>query len=160
MRVRVSPWALVMTIPTHLLAGLIIGKITGEYPGAILGALVLDVDHLYSYIRHKVLRKPKVLWKTLIKEEDMWGDQRNILHALYVGVAVLEVTLFISSRTYYAFALGYFSHIILDAIDRSPYYPLFPFRGISITGFIPYGSRLEWIISSILCGIFSVLFFQ
>jgi len=32
-----------MTFPTHILAGLIIGKLTGDYTAALAGSLVMDV---------------------------------------------------------------------------------------------------------------------
>jgi hypothetical protein len=38
---------------THLALGLIIGKATGDYPAAILGSLMIDVDHFWPAFKIK-----------------------------------------------------------------------------------------------------------
>ncbi len=44
-----------MFIITHFIAGLLIGKLTGNYTFALVGAVLIDVDHLFSYVKHRVL---------------------------------------------------------------------------------------------------------
>ena len=48
----------------HLLTGLIIGKLFGNYTVALLGALLIDLDHLIPYIKHKVIFGFKKFWKS------------------------------------------------------------------------------------------------
>ena len=48
-----------MFVFAHLGAGLIIGKVFNNYTVALIGALVIDLDHLISYIKNKVLFNPK-----------------------------------------------------------------------------------------------------
>ena len=40
-----------MTLPTHLVFGLIIGKVTGNYPLAVLAAIAVDVDHIVPFAK-------------------------------------------------------------------------------------------------------------
>ena len=64
----------------HLFAGLIIGCLSGNYLVALIGALFLDLDHLWVYAKHGILFKPKKLWKAIINPKDPYGNQRNLLH--------------------------------------------------------------------------------
>src|SRR3989344_8464640 len=106
-----------MTLPTHVLAGLIIGKITGDFPTALAGSLVMDLDHTISYFRHGILFKPHQLFKAIHNESDLWGDQRNFLHSIfsYVGISVLLLA--INFNFGLVFSIAYFFHLVFDALD-------------------------------------------
>ena len=54
-----------MFIVAHAAAGLIIGKVTNNYPIALVGSLVIDIDHLVPYVKHKVIFNPGKFWKTV-----------------------------------------------------------------------------------------------
>lgn len=132
-----------MTLPTHVLAGLVIGKITGDFPIAIAGSIGMDFDHLISYCRHGILFKPRRLLKALVDESDPWGDQRNLLHNAFVWVAVSIFLFVVNFRLGMIFSIAYLFHLILDALDTADYYPFFPFRTIMLKGFVKYYSKQE-----------------
>jgi membrane-bound metal-dependent hydrolase YbcI (DUF457 family) len=84
-----------MTTPTHLAAGLLIGRITGHMDWAILAAVLVDLDHVFSYVKHGVLFKPKQLIKTLTDVNDPWDDQRGIMHNFFVAGALSLLMFFL-----------------------------------------------------------------
>ena len=53
-----------MTFPTHLMAGLILGKITGNYPLSVGIAVGVDIDHVFSYAKNGILLKPRKFIET------------------------------------------------------------------------------------------------
>lgn len=148
-----------MTIPTHLLAGIIIGKITGNFPTAIAGSLIMDLDHIISYFHHGILFKPRQLFKILRSETDPWGDQRNFLHNIFIWVIVSVLLLTINFNFGLIFSVAYFFHLVFDALDSADLYPFFPFKKITIKGFIKYSSRQEIIFDVCLVFILIILFF-
>src|SRR3989344_4450988 len=147
-----------MTLPTHVLAGLIIGKITGDFPTALAGSLVMDLDHTISYFRHGILFKPRQLWKAIHDEADPWGDQRNFLHSIFSWIVISIVLLTINFNFGLVFSIAYFFHLVFDALDSADYYPFFPFRKFVIKGFVKYFSKQEIIFDIILIILLITLF--
>lgn len=135
-----------MTLPTHVLAGLIIGKITGDFPAALAGSLVMDLDHTISYFRHGILFKPRKLFTAVSAEADPWGDQRNFLHSIFSWVVISILLLIINFKFGLIFSIAYFFHLVLDALDSADFYPFFPFRKPAIKGFVKYYSKQEIIL--------------
>lgn len=142
-----------MTLPTHALAGLIIGKITGDFPTALAGSLVIDLDHAISYFHHGILLKPSKLLKTISDEVDSWGDQRNFLHSIFSWV-IISVLLVINFKFGLLFSIAYFFHLVFDALDSADFYPFFPFKKFVIKGIIKYCSKQEMIFDLCLILIF------
>jgi|SRR3989344_545353 len=132
-----------MTLPTHVLAGLIIGKITGDFPTALAGSLVIDLDHTISYFRHGVLFKPRQLFKAILDEADPWKDQRNFLHSIFSWLVISLLLFVINFKFGLIFSLAYFFHLVLDALDSADFYPFLPFKKFVIKGFIRYYSKQE-----------------
>lgn len=147
-----------MTLPTHVLAGLIIGKITGDFPTAIAGSLVTDLDHMISYFRHGILFKPRQLFKAIHDEADPWGDQRNFLHSIFSWVAISILLLTINFNFGLVFSIAYFFHLVFDALDSADFYPFFPFRKFVIKGFVKYFSKQEIIFDICLVAVLITLF--
>ena len=147
-----------MTLPTHVLAGLIIGKITGDFPTALAGSLAIDLDHAISYFRHGILFKPRKLLKATFNEADPWGDQRNFFHSIFSWVAVSILLLMFNYKIGLVFSIAYFFHLVLDALDGADFYPFFPLKKILIKGFVKYYSRQEIIFDICLILIFIALF--
>ena len=147
-----------MTLPTHVLAGLIIGKITGDFPTALAGSLVMDLDHTISYFRHGILFKPRQLFKAIHDEADPWGDQRNFLHSVFswIGISILLLT--INFNFGLVFSIAYFFHLVFDALDSADFYPFFPFRKFVIKGFVKYFSKQEIIFDICLVAVLITLF--
>jgi membrane-bound metal-dependent hydrolase YbcI (DUF457 family) len=132
-----------MTLSTHLLAGLIVGEITGNFPAALFGSLIIDLDHTISYFRHGILFKPRRLFKTIQNEKDSWGDQRNFLHSIFGWIFVSVLFLVINFNFGLVFSLAYFFHLVFDALDSADFYPFFPSRKFVIKGFVKYFSKQE-----------------
>ena len=148
-----------MTLPTHVLAGLIIGKITGDFPTALVGSLVIDLDHVVSYFRHGILFKPRQLYKAISDEADPWGDQRNFLHSIFSWIAISVLLLLINFKFGLVFSIAYFFHLVFDALDSADFYPFFPFfKKVVIKGFVKYYSKQEIIFDVCLVSILIVLF--
>lgn len=132
-----------MTLPTHVLAGLIIGKITGDFSTALAGSLVMDLDHAISYFYHGILFKPRKLFKAISDEADPWGDQRNFLHSIFSWLIISPILLVINFKFGLIFSIAYFFHLVLDALDSAHFYPFFPLKKFLIKGFIKYYSKQE-----------------
>ena len=80
-----------MFIVAHIAIGLILTELTGSF-WALFAAIVVDIDHLFVYVKHKVTLKQ--FWKLVTDPEDPLGDQRNILHSLFVVLSCLWIFLF------------------------------------------------------------------
>lgn len=139
-----------MTLPTHAVTGLLIGTLLG-YPiiGLVTGCFP-DIDHLYSYVKHGYFKNWKVFYKYAFGKDDVTGDQRNILHNVLI-VSLLCLLVFFTLHKFFAvFSLAYISHIILDAVDTSDYFPFYPSKIINIKGFLDFYSYQEGILFSVL----------
>ena len=132
-----------MTLPTHILLGSIIGQLTGNLVLAIAVSVLVDIDHLYSYIKSKVIFSPRKFWKTVTDKNDPYGDQRGYLHNVIVAGIISVIVWLALPLVGLTFALAYFGHLLLDALDKSDYWPLFPNKKINITGFVGYFSPGE-----------------
>ena len=138
-----------MFIFAHLFVGLIIGKISGSYLVALIGALFVDLDHLIVYVKNGILFKPKKLWKTITDANDPYGFQRNFLHNFFVWIIISILILIWDFRIGIIFSLAYLSHLLLDSLDGSDFYPFYPWK-INVKGPIKYLSIQEWTITLIL----------
>ncbi len=147
-----------MTLPTHLLAGLIIGNLTGNYTVAITGSLIMDLDHIISFYRHGILFNAKKLLKEVSDEKDPWNDQRNYLHNVFVWVAISIIFCLINLNLGIIFSLCYLVHLIFDALNTVNFYPFYPSRKFPVKGFIKYGTRKELIFDFFLIIILALLF--
>ena len=146
-----------MTIPTHILLGAIIGKATGNYSLAIGASVIPDLDHLSSYIKSGVIRKPKVFWNTITSADDPHGDQRGILHNLFFFLILSALFFYFLPKIALVLVLGWLGHIVLDALDKSDYWPFYPNKRINIRGFIKYASIQELVFFLALLIVFLVL---
>ena len=143
-----------MTLPSHLIVGLIIGKVTGNYPFAITSSVLVDIDHLQSYLKSGVISKPKLFWKTITDQSDPYGDQRGYLHNFIVFIILSTILLMVFGYALFPLVLGWLGHLFLDALDNSDYWPLYPYKLINFKGPILYASFQEIIFSSILLVIY------
>ncbi|MFZ2049093.1 MAG: metal-dependent hydrolase [Minisyncoccia bacterium] len=146
-----------MTFPTHLLAGLVLGKVTGNYPLSIGISVGVDIDHLYSYAKNGVLVSPKKFFKTVFDRNDPYGDQRNILHNVLIFLFITAVTFILNIQIGLIVFLAYLGHLILDALDKSDYFPFFPNKKVNIKGFIDYFSKKEFFIMIFLGAVFLLI---
>ena len=146
-----------MTFPTHLMAGLVLGKLTGNYPLSIGVAIGIDVDHLFSYAKNGILLKPRKFLRTISDKNDPYGDQRYILHNVLVFVLISGIVFIIDNKIGFVLCLAYFSHLILDALDGSDYFPFFPNKKINLKGPVEYFSKAEFLLIILLVITFFLL---
>lgn len=132
--------------------GLIIGKVTGDYPTAIISSTAIDIDHLIPYVKNKIIFDFKAIMKTAHRADD---TSRSILHSFFALVILSGLVAIFNFRTGLIFALGYLSHFLLDALDDSDFYPFFPIKKFNTKGFIGYFSKLELIFT---LGLFLIWF--
>ena len=66
-----------MTLPTHLVFGLIIGRLTGNYPLALAASVAVDVDHLVSFFRSGIIFKPKELIRAMGRRDGLRDEGRQ-----------------------------------------------------------------------------------
>lgn len=133
-----------MYTTTHLALGLVIGKLTGDYQSALLGSLIIDIDHLAPALKERRLFDFKDLWRRSKKSTD---SARSFLHGVIPWIAFSVLLSFFDLKFGLIFGLGYFGHLVLDALDDSPFHPFYPNKKINIKGFIPYYSLEELIFS-------------
>jgi len=143
-----------LTLPTHLLAGLVIGKFTGNYPLALASAVLIDLDHLPSYFRHKVLFKPKELFASIRDANDPWEDQRGFLHNILLWSAISFLIFLANAGIGLVLCLAVFSHLALDALDSAPFYPFAPSKRVHFRGFVKYFSLQEMVFALGLLAVF------
>jgi hypothetical protein len=144
----------IMFITAHIIAGLIVGKLLGSHVYALIFALAPDIDHIFIYVWHNVLFSPSRLWKTVTSKKDKYGNQRNILHSFFTWLAVSAAALGMDFTVGLVIAAAYLSHLLLDMLDGSDFYPLYPLR----YKVIPYFSMKEWIFTGVLFAVFLSLY--
>ncbi len=140
----------------HLFAGLIIGKLFGNYLFALIGAVLIDLDHLVPYIKHKIIFNPKTFWKTITNPLDPYGNQRSFLHSFFAWIIISAIIFAIDFRIAVVFSLAYLSHLLLDLIDGSDFYPFYPLK-FNVKGPIKYLSKAEFLMTLILLLIFIII---
>jgi membrane-bound metal-dependent hydrolase YbcI (DUF457 family) len=146
-----------MSIPVHIAMGILIGKVTGNYTLSLLAATVVDLDHGISYARNGILFSPRKLMDAIVNEHDPWGNQRNILHNVFIWGILSAVSFAGGFQMGLAITLGYLSHLILDAMDTADYYPFFPSKKVNLKGSIIYFSRHETVFVAIIAAVYFLL---
>ena len=146
-----------MIYPTHLAAGLIIGKLTGNYPVAITAAMIIDLDHGISYFRNGILFQPKKLFAALTDTRDPWGGQRHFLHNPLSWLIASSLSLIFLPAIWLPLSAGYLSHLVLDALDSSDFFPFYPHKKINLKGPIKYFSKQEFLFTAVLLLIYLII---
>ncbi len=144
-----------MYVTTHLALGLIIGELSGNYTAALLGSLLIDVDHLIPIIKEKSGISIKKVWE---KSKQAGSSCRSYLHGLFPWI-ILSVLISLFSLSFgLIFSLAYLGHLLLDALDKDDFYPFYPIKKLKINGFVPYYSIKEFAFSLALFLVFSFSF--
>jgi len=144
---------------THLLSGLLVGKLIG---GSMLlvaaGAVVVDIDHLYNFVKKGIIYSPKKLWTTMFSPHDPHGTNRTMAHSL-LGWAIATIALLTISRQYGAMlSIGYLSHLIIDVFDSDDLHLFFPLKG-SVKGPVVYNSASEYFLNIVLAAALVMSFY-
>ena len=147
-----------MTFPSHILLGIILGKLTGNIALSVIISVSVDIDHLFSYFKHDIILKPKAFLKAALSRNDAYGDQRGYLHNIFIAGAICALTFLISTPPGVTVTLAYFGHLLLDSLDKSDYWPLYPSKRFDIRGFVDYYSVHELLFDAFLAAIIVTLF--
>ncbi|MFW0862692.1 MAG: metal-dependent hydrolase [Candidatus Komeilibacteria bacterium] len=146
-----------MYAPSHIAAGLVIGKITGDYTTAVIASIFPDTDHAYAFFKHGYLKNWKKFVNIVVQQEDPFDDQRNYLHNIFVAVALSVIAMIINLQIGVIITVAYFLHLLMDALDGAEYYPFYPKKKINLKGPIGYFSKYDMAVSIVLIIIFLVL---
>jgi len=138
----------------HLAAGLIIGKVTGDYPTAIISSVAIDLDHLVPFAKEGALKNLKHFWS---KTKSAHDSSRSYLHSFFAWALITGTICLFNMPVGLVFGLGYLGHFLLDAIDNSEFYPFYPIKKWDTKGFIGYYSKAELIFTVILFAIFFII---
>jgi membrane-bound metal-dependent hydrolase YbcI (DUF457 family) len=136
---------------THILLGLIIGHLTGNYPVSIITSVILDIDHLWVFYKNNVLFSRK-FFETITSDVDTLGEQRNILHNVFLFSVASFLLWYYDFKIFVPFFFAYSGHLLLDLLDNSESMFLYPLR-LKTKGFIGYLSKAE---AMIMAGLFAV----
>ena len=137
-----------MTTPTHATLGFAIGAALGHPFIGIAIAVCVDIDHLTTYVRHGVLRNPRLFWNTITDNEDSWGSQRGWLHSLLIAIPVGGIIAAIQNPLASVLVLSYASHLLLDLLDSADYWPFYPFKFLNIRGPVRFFSKQEVVLAA------------
>lgn len=146
-----------MLLSAHLAAGLIIGKLTGNYNASLLGSVVMDLDHLIAYYRTGILLKFRKVLVATAGRKDIGLPQRNFFHNIFFCLLVSVIISATSFSTGLIFGAAYLCHLILDALDSENYYPFYPSLKVNLRGPIKYFSRQEFIFTFILLLVYFIM---
>lgn len=146
-----------MLLSTHLAAGLIISRLTGDYNASLLGSVVMDLDHLIAYYRTGILLKFSKVIIAITGRDDIGLPQRNFFHNIFFCLLVSALVSVVNFSAGLVFGAAYLCHLILDALDSENYYPFYPSLKINLRGPIKYFSRQEFIFTFILLFIFFII---
>lgn len=146
-----------MLLPTHLAAGLIIGKLTGDYSAAFIGSVAVDMDHFFAFYNSHVLLKLKKIILATTKQNFLVSNQRNYFHNVFFFLAASAVVMAFNFKVGEIFSLAYLVHLIFDSLDNQVYLPFYPNKKISLRGPIKYFSKQEIVFALLLFFIFLVV---
>jgi len=146
-----------MYTPSHVAAGLVIGKITGDYTTAVIASVFPDTDHIYAFVKHGYLKNWKKFIDIVVKQEDPFDDQRNYFHNIFVAIGFSVIAMIINFHVGAIITVAYFFHLLMDALDGAEYYPFYPKKKVNLKGPIGYFSKYDMAVSILLIIIFLVL---
>lgn len=143
-----------MTHPTHLIAGALVGQITGDYTTSLIISVIVDVDHIPSMLYHRVFRSKKRLFSSLVRVGVPHEARRGFFHNIvaFFTLSILCSKLFPSIA--FPFTLSYLVHLVLDMLDNADTYIFYPFSKLNIKGPIKFFSLREVAFALTLLGIF------
>ena len=146
-----------MYTPSHLAAGLVIGKLTGDYTTAVVASVFPDTDHLYAFFKHGYFRNWRKFINTVVRQEDPFNDQRNYLNNIFIAIGFWIIVMVINLHVGIVFLVSYFFHLVMDSIDGAEYYPLYSSKRINLKGPIGYFSKYDMAVSIFLLMVFVAL---
>lgn len=132
----------------HLLLGILLGKIFGNYLFFIVGSIFPDFDHLYILVRKKIPMK-EIIDSIRFEKKYNLRYKTLLFHSL-LGLMLFSGILYVfNQKGALIFAMAYFLHLLIDWADIDEKYYLYPVK-IKFKGFLPIWSRVEKVLTMIL----------
>ena len=147
-----------MLLLTHLLFGLLIGNLLGNMLLVAIGAVLVDIDHIYVFIKRGIIFYPRKLWHAMFTPHDPYGTSRTVAHSLFAWIIVTIAMSFVNKQYGAMISIGYLSHLMLDAIDNDDLQLMFPLKG-HIRGPVVYNSKAEYFLNIIMVAVIFVFFY-
>ncbi len=142
----------------HIILGLVLGKLFGDYTFFILGSLFPDIDHIYVILKNKLFSIKKLILTVRYEEKYGLNYKTPLVHSFFGLILSTGIVYFLfgtsASRN---FGLAYFFHFLLDWPDIDIKYYLFPLK-IKFKGFLPIWSRFEQIVTCFAILLLVILF--
>ena len=140
----------------HLLIGIILGKVFGNYFFFILGSIFPDIDHLYVIIKNKFFSLRKIINSMKFESKFKIRYKTKFVHSL-LGLGVFSlIVYFLDNKGVLYFFIAYLLHLLIDWIDIDEKYYLYPFN-VKFKGILPIWSKFEKITTLILLVIIFLL---
>lgn len=134
-----------MLMSTHLLLGLVLGNLVKHPFAVMLGAVLIDFDHLFAYYMSNRKTSLKDLFQlNLLPDEEI--SLRSFFHTILGWIGTTAILMVINYDFGLYFSIGYVSHLFLDAIDGSNLYLFYPLH-INVRGPITYNSYAEYLLN-------------
>ena len=102
---------------------------------ALFFSLLPDIDES----RSKIGRKNKLISKTI----GFIFGHRGIFHTIYIPLVLFVLLNLINFEIAFACLIGYFSHLLLDAMTKNGIRPFYPLFNTKIRGFFKTNSIIE-----------------
>ncbi|MBR9702192.1 metal-dependent hydrolase [Candidatus Pacearchaeota archaeon] len=144
-------------ILAHLLIGIILGKLYGNYLLFILGSILPDIDHIFIIVKNKIYTLEKIIDSIRYEKEYNLNYKTALFHSLF-GLVIfsLMVYIFVGNKAIY-FSAAYLLHLLIDWPDTDTKYFLYPLK-TKFKGFLPIWSKPEQILTIILILTIAILF--
>ena len=144
-------------ILVHLLIGIVLGELYGNYFLFILGSILPDIDHIFIIIKNKIYTLEKIIDSIKYEEKYNLNYKTALFHSL-LGLIIFSSVIYIivGDKAIY-FSAAYLLHLLIDWPDIDVKYFLYPLK-TKFKGFLPIWSKPELILTIILIITIAILF--
>lgn len=144
---------------THLAFGFLVSLISISIFNINNKLLFILVAALFSIFPDIDERKSKIgkKYKLISGIINFLFGHRGFFHSIYIPLVLYSIFYYIYAEAGIAILVGYFSHLLMDAITKQGIRPLYPIINRKINGFIKTNSLSEKILFLII--ILLILYF-
>jgi len=139
-----------MLFKTHLLFALFVSLLLMKFFDfgilfllfVLIGSLIPDIDNVESFLgrKYRIISGPV---------EFIFGH-RGLLHSIYPVLGLVILYFIFKTKLVFALAIGYFLHLVLDAVTKEGItFFTVPFR-FKVRGFIKTGGIWEKVLLAVL----------
>lgn len=125
----------------HLLLGIILGKLFGNYSAFILGSILPDIDHIYIIVKNKFWSINKIISSIKYEKKYHLEYKTPFMHSV-LGLVVFTIFAFLFNFGALEFGIAYLLHLLIDWFDIDIKYYLYPVK-TKFKGILPIWSKFE-----------------